>query len=82
MGSLSAMNSINRVLEKHGAEIEAEYLEQVPPAFRDSIESVALENNLYSIQVSWKLADGTSLPGPEIDIDTLAGLYPDCDVGY
>ena len=31
MGSLSAMNSLHRVLETHGNEIRQEYLEQIPP---------------------------------------------------
>ena len=82
MGSLSAMNSINRVLEAHDDEIIAECSQMVPDSIRDQFDTVILENNLYSITTSWQFKDGSLLPGPPIDIDTLAGKYPDCQVGY
>lgn len=81
MGSISAANSINRVLESHGNEIREEMLSQVPEGARQTVTDVALENNGYSIGITWMM--GTEgIPGPEIDIDTLAERYPDCNVGY
>lgn len=78
MGSIAAMDSINRVLERHGGEIQQELLSRAGKL----VVGAALENNLYSIQVTWELVDGTTLEGASIDIDTLAEKYPDCEVGY
>ena len=82
MGSISAMNSIDRVLEKHGEEIRKGREEQVPGILKDVFTRVDLENKLYSIGVTWVFKDGSTLEGPEIDIDTLGEEYPDCEVGY
>ena len=79
MGSVSASSSIERVLEKHSQELEKE---QIDSAGTPLVVGVDLENNLYSISVTWKLSDGKTLPGPDIDIDTLAERFPDCNVGY
>lgn len=82
MGSISAMNSIDRVLEKHGEEIRQEYEEQVPEVLKPVFARIDLENNMYSIVVTWVFKDGSILPGPALDIDNLGEEYPDCDVGY
>jgi hypothetical protein len=82
MGSVSAMSSINRVLEKHSDEIRQEFMEQVPEGLKPFVDRVDLENNLYGINVTWVFKAGGTLPGPAIDIDTLADDYPDCEVGY
>ena len=79
MGSTSAMESINRVLEKHGAELEKELREQYPSKL---IRGFSLENNLYSISVHAELTDGTCLVLEPYDIDDLAERFPDCEVGY
>jgi hypothetical protein len=76
------MSSIDRVLEKHGEEIRGEYEEQVPEIVRPVFDRVDLENNTYSIVVTWVFKDGSTLPGPALDIDNLAEEYPDCEVGY
>ena len=82
MGGISAMNSINRVLEAHAEEIRQEYLAQVPASHRDTVTDVLLSNNTYRIEVEWQLAGGHTSPGPSIDIDTLQESYPDCNVAY
>ena len=82
MGSISATNSVERVLEMYGDEIRQDYLREIPDDMRDTITGVALSNNTYSIEVEWELRGGRTLPGPSIDIDTLAERYPDADVGY
>ena len=82
MGSLSAMNSLERVITAHGDELVQEYRDQIPDQFKETITGVVLSNNTYTIDVEWALAGGQTLPGPSIDIDTLQERYPDCDVGY
>ena len=82
MGSASAMNSINRVLEAHGDEIMEEWTEQVPDSLSGVFKNVDLYNATYGIKVHWIFKCGSSLEGPFIDIDTLAEQYPDCEVGY
>lgn len=79
MGSTSAMESINRVLEKHSTELKQELHERYPSKL---IRDFSLENNLYSISVQAKLTDGTMLDLEPFDIDTLAEKFPDCEVGY
>ncbi len=79
MGSTSAMESINRVIEKHSAELKQELHERYPSKL---IRDFSLENNLYSISVQAKLTDGTVLDLEPFDIDTLAERFPDCEVGY
>ena len=82
MGSISAMNSIDLVLKKHGEEIRKEYEGQVPAALDHIFNSVVLENRLHAIEVTWVFTDGSTLQGPMIDIDTLADQYPECDLAY
>ena len=82
MGSIAAMNSIDRVLEKHGEDIRLDYESRVPESVKHLFDRVELENNLYGIAVTWVFRDGSMLPGPEIDIDALASDYPDSEVSY
>ena len=82
MGSSAAMRSINEVIEAHGGEIREEWESQVPPALIPLFERVELSNEMYAIGVTWVFRDGSTLPGPYIDIDALADDYPDCHVGY
>ena len=82
MGSLAAMGSIDRVLEVYGEEIKAEFEDIVPESIRPFLERVDLDNNLYGISVSWVFSNGGSLPGPEIDIETLTERYQDCTIVY
>ena len=82
MGGLSAMSSIRRVLDAHGEEMIREMTGHIPEAMRDTVTGVELEGKNYSIATYWVLKDGCHLEGPEIDIDTLAERYPDCNVGY
>ena len=85
MGSSSAMASLNRVLERHGDELAREVLAELPKslveAFGLTIDQVSLENNLYTIEVSVRIADEWLSLRP-LDIDELAERYPDCEVGY
>lgn len=82
MGTLSAINSINRVINVHGEELQREYAQEVPEIIREIFCIVALENNAYEIQIHWVFQDGSSLPGPSIDIEELKDRFPDCEVGY
>ena len=82
MGSIAAMNSIHRVIQNHGDEIKATCLEDVPHSIRQMIQTVELSNEVYRIDISYRLVDGGTLPGPALDIDTLAEDYPDCEVSY
>ena len=82
MGDLSAMSSIERVLERHGDEIREEWAQEVPEALAEVFSQVILSNNIHEIQVEWEFRGGGTLPGPCIDIDLLADQYPDCEVGY
>ena len=78
MGSMSAMSSIERALERHGDSLRAELLKQAKSSL---VKDVMLGNNVYEIDVVYVLADGTELEGRPIDIDELAGWFPD-EVGY
>ena len=82
MGGIAAMNSINRVMEAHGDEIQKEWAEQVPDNLRDTFTQVILEGKNYGIQVEWEFRGGATLQGPFIDIDELAERFPDCNVAY
>ena len=82
MGDLSAMSSIERVLEQHGDEIREEWAEDVPEALAGIFSRVILSNNIHEIQVEWEFKGGGTLPGPCMDIDILAERFPDCEVGY
>ena len=82
LGGLSAMSSINRVIEAHGDEIQEEWAQHVPSFIAPQFKQVILENATYSLRICWQFQDGETLPGPQIDIDELAERYPDCEVGY
>ena len=82
MGGISAMNSIERVLERHGDEIREEWAQKIPEDLAKVFSQVILSNDVYRIQVEWEFRSGGTLPGPHMDIDTLAERFPDCDVGY
>jgi len=82
MGSVAAMNSIDRVLDKHSDELRQQYEEHVPAQLRDIFERVGLENICYGIRVHWIFKGDATLEGPEISIDTLADWYSDCEIGY
>lgn len=82
MGSVSAMSSIDRVLEAHGDEIRQARLDLVPNILKDRVTGISLNNSIYAIETEYVCADGSHLPGPSIDIDFLADEYPDCEVGY
>ena len=64
MGSISAMNSIERVLERHGDEIREEWAQQIPEALAEVFSQVVLSNEVYGIQVEWEFRSGGTLPGP------------------
>ena len=81
MGGLSAIKSMNRVIDAHGEEIRKELALQMPDELSAHFAKVGLETQTYGIQVHWIFETG-SLQGPLMDIDDLAELYPDCDVGY
>ena len=82
MGDLSAMSSIQRVLERHGDEIREEWAQEVPEALTEVFSQVILSNNINEIQVEWEFRGGGTLLGPCMDIDILAERFPDCEVGY
>jgi hypothetical protein len=79
MGSVAAMESINRVLTRHGEDLERELRERYPS---NLIRRFSLENGIYHIAVQVELVDGTALALESIDIDGLAERFPDCEVGY
>ena len=61
MGSMSAMNSIDRVLAAHGDEIRSDFNDQAPPSLQHQLKTVVLSNNTYSIEVEWQFQDGSTL---------------------
>jgi hypothetical protein len=79
MGSISAMSSIDRVLEKHSHELLSELRESYPSKF---IKQFRLENQTYEVAVFAELTDGTTLELVSFDIDMLGDRFTDCDVGY
>ena len=85
MGSLSAMKSLERVLERHGAELERE-AQPAPPGTRLVYVGTVLENSLYAISVEHEFRTEAGEPvfieGQPFDIDALAERFPDCEVGY
>lgn len=86
MGSVSAMSSINRVIEAHGDELIAETIAALPAAVRALAPIIGLENNLYAITVTATFtgAEGSAetMTLDPYDIDDLAERFPDCEVGY
>ena len=73
------MESINRVLRKHGHELERELRAEYKS---NLIRGFTLTNEIYSIGIEAELTDGTRLPMNPYDIDALAERFPDCKVGY
>ncbi len=73
------MESINRVLSRHGDELLRELREQYPSSL---ISRFSLENCIYHIGAEAELVDGTVLTIEAYDIDELAERFPDCDIGY
>lgn len=82
MRDMSAINSINRVIEHHGDAIAAKYREQVPEILRGLFIAVGLVNEIHALRITWDFWDGSFLQGPSINIECLADAYPDCAVGY
>ena len=76
------MNSIQRVLERHGDEIREEWAQEVPESLAGFFRKVILSNEIRKIQVQWEFRGGGTLPGPCMDIDILAERFPDCEVSY
>lgn len=85
MGDIAAMNSLLRVLERHGAELAREAQLAVPGTVL-TYRGVSLESGTYEIAVVHEFEDSRgetiSVTGEPFDIDTLAERYPDCEVGY
>ena len=79
MGSMSAMNSLVRVLDKHEKELKARLRERYPSRL---IRKFELSNNDYSVAVQAELTDGTLLDLEPFDIDQIGEEFPDCEVGY
>ena len=49
---------------------------------REHLEEVLLGNENYSLQIGYQFTTGEVLECPSLDIDSLAEMYPDCDIGY
>lgn len=79
MGSVSAMESIDRVLKRYGTQIMRELRREYKSKL---IRKFSLENGIYEVRIEAELKDGTTLQLKGIDIDELAERYPDCEVGY
>ena len=79
MGSSAAMQSIDRVLRKHGEELGNNLWTQYKSKL---IRRFMLANDIYRISVTAELQDGTFLQLKPYDIDELAERFPDCKVGY
>ena len=87
MGSVSAMNSINRVVRDHSEELIREFERVIPEKIKHLVAGVELEGDVYGIRVLWKIktfqnGQNAYLEGPTIDIDTLAERFPCCEVSY
>ena len=61
---LSAMNSIQRVLERHGDEIREEWAQEVPEFLAGIFSQVILSNEIRKIQVEWEFRGGGLSPAP------------------
>jgi hypothetical protein len=83
MGSVSAMDSIARVIERHGNELITEVWTDLPPEIK-AIEGVkvVLGNNIYEIEVYLEFPSSSVMNLQSYDIDTLDERYPDCEIGY
>jgi hypothetical protein len=81
MGSISAMNSLDRVIEKHEKELIAEVEANLPKELR-RVAKIMLENALYELQVFLFFPSGDSLELRPFDIDQLAEKFPDCEIAY
>ena len=76
------MNSIQRVLERHGDEIREKWAQEVPEFLAGFFRKVILSNEIRKIQVHWEFRGGGIFPGPCMDIDDLAERFPDCDIDH
>lgn len=85
MGSMAAMSSLNRVLERHGDDLARE-AQLAPSGTVLTYRGVSLETRTYEIVAVHEFENSHGetvyLVGEPLDIDTLAERYPDCDVGY
>ena len=82
MGAMSAMRSIDRVMQDHAAELQDELLSELPPNIRLEIHRVRFSNETYRIKCDWVTRHGEILPGPSYAIEELAERFPDSHVGY
>ena len=90
MGSVSAMESIQRVLDAHGDELTAERLEGWRRLVsriggEPDLARVTIQGELYGASVFYEYgsnSDGGGVAGVPFDIDELAERFPDCDVAY
>lgn len=82
MGSVSAMNSIKRVLDDHASELEAEVRAALPAPVRSLAPSIALENRIYEVAVELGFDGGERLSLSTYEIDELAERFRCCEVGY
>lgn len=86
MGSVSATNSIDRVLAIHGTEIKQElvrtYVRATGGHSAPLVTDIVLDNDVYEIGIVAVLANGQELPLRGIPIEELAERFPDCEVGY
>lgn len=81
MGGMSAMNSISRVIEKHGDELVQEIKGLLPTTIKALVKDVMLSNGTYHITPILIFEDGSIGLG-EYSIDSLAERFDDCDIGY
>lgn len=85
MGSISAMNSIQRVLERHGPELVAE--EQIgEPGTVLEYRGATIEGGPYNATITHAFVDQNGhtylVTGRTYDIGELAERFPDCAVAY
>ncbi len=91
MGSVSLMRSLDRFIERHAAQLTADYLEGLPPSICARTPRVQLVNDGMRIAAyaPWPLEDGTTegLDLPPIEPDVAAMIdaerfEDDCRMGW
>ena len=82
MGAMSAMRSIDRVIQDHAAELQDQLLSELPPNIQQEIHGVWFSNDTYRIRCDWVTRHGEILPGPSYAIEELAERFPDSHVAY
>ena len=82
MGSISAMNSLDRVLKAHEKKLIDGVKENLPKEILDLKPKIELVNECYHIDVVLVFPSGSTLTLSPFDIETLAERFPDCKVGY